>query len=115
MKARIPWSPSKEQKKAMNETIKIKSIELTEKLGNNMDASALYALHRAFGFGKKRLRRFYDAFIEERKKLTEYYEMDGDADYLCKVQLKKIGVDIEAWNKELDRRSKNVGKHLGKR
>lgn len=108
MNARIPWSPSKQQKKAMDETIKIKSIELSEKLGNNMDASALWALHRTFGFGKKRLRRFYDAFIEERKKLSEHYEMAGEEDYLCRVQLKKIGVDIEAWNKELERRLRDA-------
>lgn len=101
MKSRIPWNPTKQQQKAMDDKIKENVIIAAEKLGNNMDATALWALHKAFGFGKKRLRRFYDAFIDERKKLTEYYEMDGEADYLCKAQLKKIGVDVEDWNRRL--------------
>lgn len=104
MNARIPWSPSKAQKKAMDEKIKQMSAEITIRTGNNMDASALWALHKTFGFGKKRLRRFFLAFVEERKKLAEHYEMNGDEDYLCKVKLKEIGVDVEAWNNELDRK-----------
>lgn len=104
MNARIPWSPSKQQKKAMDDTIKKKSIEVSRMLGNNMDASALWALHKTFGFGKKRLRRFYDAFIEERKVLERHYEMDGEADYLCRTKLKEIGVDIEAWNDEFEKK-----------
>ena len=102
MKARMAWKPHKQQEKAMNDVIKKKSIEASRILGNNMDATALYTLHKTFGFGKKRLRRFFLAFLEERKKLIEYYEMDGEADYLCKVQLKRIGVDVEAWNKEIE-------------
>lgn len=85
----------------MDDKIKENVIIAAEKLGNNMDATDLWALHKAFGFGKKRLRRFYDAFIAERKKLTEYYEMENDADYLCKVKLKEIGVDVEDWNRRL--------------
>ena len=44
----------------------------------------------------------------KEKKLSEHYEMAGEEDYLCRVQLKKIGVDIEAWNKELERRLRDA-------
>lgn len=104
MNARIPWTPSKQQKKAMDDKIKQLSSEITLKIGNNIDASALWTLHRTFGYGKKRLRRFFLAFVEERKKLAEYYEMEYQEEYLCKVKLKEIGVDVEAWNRELDRK-----------
>lgn len=104
MNARIPWSPSKQQKKAMQDTIKKKSIEVSRTIGNNMDAAALWALHKNFGFGKKRLRRFFKAFTEERAKLETHYEMDGEGDYLCKIKLKEIGVDVESWNDEFERK-----------
>lgn len=66
------------------------------------DALILYVLHTHLGFGKKRLREFYEAYNRELTKLTEYYEMpDGDA-YLARMKLEEIGVDIEAWNNEGD-------------
>lgn len=67
---------------------------------NDKDALILYVLHVHLGFGKKRLRRFYDAYSQELKKLTEYYEMPEDDAYLARMKLKEIGVDIEAWNNE---------------
>lgn len=106
MKARVPWSPTKEQQKAIDDKIRENVLIAAENLGNNMDASILWTLHRTFGFGKKRLRRFYEAFSKERTALEEHYEMGGEANYLCRVQLKKIGVDIDAWNKEFDRRQR---------
>lgn len=104
MNARIPWKPNSKEQKVIDDKIKENVTVAAEKLGNLMDATALYALHKTFGFGKKRLRRFFDAFDEERRKIEEYYEMDGEADYLCKNQLKKIGVDVEAWNNEKRKR-----------
>ena len=67
---------------------------------NDKDALILYVLHAHLGFGKKRLREFYEAYSKELIKLTEYYEMPGDEIYLARMKLKDIGVDIEAWNNE---------------
>lgn len=33
-------------------------------------------------------------------RLIQHYEMPDDYTWLCKEQLKKIGVDVEAWNRE---------------
>lgn len=60
----------------------------------------LYTLHVHLGFGKKRLRKFYDAFSAEHDRLIQYYQMPDDYTWLCKEMLKRIGVDVEAWNKE---------------
>ena len=38
--------------------------------------------------------------IEADKRLIQHYEMPDDYTWLCKEQLKKIGVDVEAWNRE---------------
>lgn len=60
----------------------------------------LYTLHVHLGFGKKRLRKFYDAFSAEHDRLIQYYQMPNDYTWLCKEMLKRIGVDVEAWNRE---------------
>lgn len=51
-------------------------------------------------FAKKRLRKFYDAFSAEHDRLIQYYQMPDDYTWLCKEMLKRIGVDVEAWNRE---------------
>lgn len=33
-------------------------------------------------------------------RLIQHYEMPDDYTWLCKEELKKIGVDVEAWNRE---------------
>lgn len=63
----------------------------------NEVACMLWTLHREFGWGAGRLMRFYHAYEGAWKELRDYYDMeDMDAAYLAKVELKKIGVDIEA-------------------
>ena len=67
---------------------------------DDIDAMVLYTLMVHLGFGPKRLRRFYEAFSAEHDRLIQHYEMPDDYTWLCKEQLKKIGVDVEAWNRE---------------
>ena len=66
----------------------------------DVDAMILYALHTHLGFGKDRLKKFFDAFINDHKALIAHYEMPNDGAYLSRVKLKEIGVDVEEWNKE---------------
>ncbi|MCM1524031.1 MAG: hypothetical protein NC120_06195, partial [Ruminococcus sp.] len=64
-------------------------------------AMVLWVLHEEFGFGKKRLRKFFDRFSVSLDKLIQWYEMDGsDRTWLCSYKLKGIGVDVEEWNGE---------------
>ena len=69
MKARMAWKPHKQQEKAMNDVIKKKSIEASRILGNNMDATALYTLHKTFGFGKSDFADFFLHFWKSEKNL----------------------------------------------
>lgn len=89
-------------------------------LDNDFDAAVLWTLHRAFGFGAKRLRRFYDAFLAEYDLLREFYtgtDADGNAvndgvvSYACRDHLKRIGVDIEEWNQSTRRKEANRNGH----
>lgn len=96
MKARIPLPGV--TRTALNKEIARQIVEMDRAHSNNIDAMVLYVLHTEFGFGKKRLRQFYDALIKEHDRLESYYEMPDSFPWLCKEKLKEIGVDIEAWN-----------------
>ena len=65
----------------------------------DMDAMILWNLHKQFGFGKDRLRRYFDGYVKEIRALQELY---GEyAWQKMRDELLRIGVDIEAWEKEL--------------
>lgn len=90
------------QKKAMNKEINAQILEADWGYYCDMDAAVLWALHRKFGFGKKRLRRFFEMFAEVHEELRKHYELDDDDNgiWLCRKLLKEYGVDVEAWEKE---------------
>lgn len=90
------------ERKAMNIEINRQIAEADRQYRNNVDAMILYALHVHLGFGKKRLRRFYEAFAVEHQRLLDYYEMpEEDNAWLADQKLKEIGVDVAAWNSEV--------------
>lgn len=75
--------------------------ELSMQFSVDQTAVILWCLHRSFGFGAKRLRRFYDAFSVEWNALRDHYEAsESDAQYIAVQKLKDIGVDLEAWAAE---------------
>ena len=88
------------ERKAMEMEINRQIVEADRRYADDIDAMVLYTLHVHLGFGKKRLREFYDAFSVEHDRLIQYYQMPDDYTWLCKEMLKRIGVDVEAWNKE---------------
>lgn len=81
----------------------------------DFDAMALMVLHRRFGFGPKRLRRFYDEFIEYYEEMRAFYNgedadgkiiNDDTAIFKCRAELLKIGVDVLQWNAAISRKRK---------
>lgn len=90
------------ERKAMQLEINRQILEMDEKYKENIDAMVLYVLMVHYGWKKKRLRRFWKAFIQEHKALREHYQMDspGDNEWLANYKLKQIGVDIHQWYKE---------------
>ena len=67
-----------------------------------LDAMVLYILHDEFGFGEKRLRRFYDRFTQGLRDLGERYDMNeyDDRLWLCQRKLREAGIDISKWKWE---------------
>ena len=89
------------EKKAMNLEIQRQCAEYDRKHLLEIDAMILWVLHDRFGFGPRRLKRFFDSFASSVDSLAEYYEMDSsDQIWLCSKKLKDIGVDIEKWYAE---------------
>lgn len=88
------------ERKAMNIEINKQIAQMEREHVNEIDALVLYVLYKHFGWGKKRLRDFYEAFTAEHNRLIEHYEMPDDNAWLALEKLKEIGVDVEAWNKD---------------
>lgn len=95
------------EKKAMDMEIKRQLAEMDKKNMEEVDAVVLYVLMTEFGFGEKRLRRFHNAFGEQITALVNRYQLDsGDDAWLCTEMLKRHGIDINQWNKELESKNK---------
>lgn len=95
------------ERRAMNIEINRQIVEKDAEYRDNLDAVVLYTLHVVFGFGPQKLRKFYNKLFEEHNKLVKHYEMeDEDGPFLAKEMLKRIGVDITAWNVDWEERYK---------
>lgn len=75
------------ERKAMDMEINRQIVEADRRYADDIDAMVLYTLHVHLGFGKKRLRKFYDAFSAEHDRLIQYYQMPDDYTWLCKISI----------------------------
>lgn len=82
--------------------IKRQILEKDKELSADLDAAILWVLHDQLGFGKARLRRFWEAFILEHKFLRAVWG-DGNVPAKFREYLLQIGVDVDAWNEELEK------------
>lgn len=89
------------EKRAMEIEIQKQLAEYDRKNILEIDAIVLWVLHETFGFGEKRLKKFFDNFIPAINDLVKRYEM-GQADeaWLCTCKLKQCGIDISKWEYE---------------
>ena len=88
------------ERKAMDIEIQKEIAEFNQKNETEIDAVILWILHEHFGFGKKKLKDFYDRFIPAYRDLIQRYEMSDEGPWLCTRLLKAIGVDLETWRQE---------------
>ena len=107
MKSRIRYDMTAKEEKAMKTEIKRQFQEFDRKHTLELDALILWNLHEQLGFGKKRLRRFYEKFNETLEEMGERYDFD-DADkiWLCQFRLKEMGIDISEWDAERHKKHK---------
>lgn len=89
------------EKKAMDKEIRRQLADYDMKNAVEIDAMVLWILHDKFGFGIKRLKRFFDCFSDEMSELAKRYELDeSESSWLCTYKLEQLGVDLNAWEKE---------------
>lgn len=89
------------QKAAMLAEIDRQLIESNHNNNVEIAARVLWVLHEEFGFGKDRLKRYFDAFDKTLNDLDDYYQMEEkDEKLLCTYKLQSIGVDISKWEQE---------------
>ena len=88
------------ERKAMedkaNQLLAIRHREFSD----DVDYMILHILHRHFGFGPTRLRRFYEAFMIENEALIKRYEMSDAGTYIARKEMNAIGCNVEQWNSE---------------
>ena len=87
----------------MRKEINTQIMERDKQYWLDMDAAVLYSLHKEFGFGAGRLRRFFDRFSVVHEDLRQHYQLDIDEPdaWICRYLLKQeTGADVEAWEKE---------------
>lgn len=90
------------ERKAMEIEINRQILEADRQYQDDIDAAVLWVLHQHLGFGKKRLRDFYEAFTKVHDELRAYYECadNEEAIWIIHRKLQQIGVDVVAWNKQ---------------
>ncbi len=90
------------ERKAMNIEINRQIAERDAQYAADIDALVLYTLMARYGWKKKRLKGFWDAFNAEHKALREFYELvnPGENEWVAHRLLKEIGVDVKKWYKE---------------
>jgi len=91
-----------DEQKAIDIEVNRQIIEASDELISNLDAMVLYTLMVTQGWKKKRLRDFWESVRAEYKKLIEHYEAPDKYVWLAKYKLKEEGVDVDAWNAELN-------------
>ena len=82
-------------KKALKNEIHNRLVDQERKVSIDIDTSVLWVLHVKYGWGKQRLKAFYNALFEEHRNVRTY-----DKGELVKM-LKEKGIDVEAWYDEL--------------
>ena len=90
------------EQKAMNIEINRQLVERDRQYTEDIDAMVLYTLMAHYGWKKKRLKKFWNAFIEEHNALREFYQIESHDDnvWLAHRMLKEIGVDVHQWYEE---------------
>lgn len=90
------------EKKAMDIEINRQLIERDKQYAEDIDAMVLYTLMTHYGWGKKRLKGFWNAFLASHNALREFYQMDapGENEWLAHRKLREKGVDVHQWYEE---------------
>lgn len=89
------------EQKAVEMELRKQYAEWDRKHSMEIDATVLWQLHAQLGYGRVKLRRFFEGFRPAANELIKRYELDeADQIWIQTEKLKEIGVDLEEWYKE---------------
>lgn len=94
----VDFSPKEQD--IINAEINRQLVKRHKQFADDVDYMIMRILHKHFGFGPTRLRRFYDIFIEENNSLMQHYELADAGAYVARKEMNDIGCNVEEWNKE---------------
>ncbi len=95
-----PLKLTKGQQQALDREIDRQIDERRNEFLRDADAMILYTLHKEFGFGKKRLIKFFKTFIDDYEKFIDDYQVEGH--WMAAYRLKELtGLDIDELHKEM--------------
>lgn len=90
-----------EERKALDMEARRALAEHTRQHELEIEALVMRWFRRQTGYGEIRMKRAYMDFMPDLKKLCNYYELpEVDQPWICLMELKKEGFDIEAWHRE---------------
>lgn len=82
-------------KKAMEHEIHQQCLKANREFILDTDTIYLWTLHTRYGWGLKKLKKFYLEVFAEHLRMRERYELDDL--YPERYKLKEKGIDVEAW------------------
>lgn len=101
MKCHRTRNLNKAEQEAFEREISRQMAEWMEQHEFDIDKVVLYVLHKHFGFGYTRLKRFWKHLRLIEDELKQAYGDISTWDFLADISLKDIGVDVEAWEREI--------------
>lgn len=89
------------EQKAINMEIQRQYAEYVRKHKKELVALFLWQLRVQLGFGRYRLRNFYNNVDRAMDDMIKRYELDDSDDvWLCTHQLEEYGVNLDEWDKD---------------
>lgn len=96
---------SGEEKRIMNKEIQRQCVKICNQFELDYDTIGAYVLHYFFGYGSKRIEKYFRNMVRERNELKEFYEADDKDPYIhfyaMRQKLKADGIDIEAISEKI--------------
>ena len=88
--------PNSAQMRALKEECRIEFYNLLETYNRQSALQVMHILHFDFGFGTKRLKRFFVKLRAMQDRYVERYEAeDDDVPDICEIQLREDGIIFE--------------------
>lgn len=96
MKAMMPLRDESRARIKVEATKQVNEIILRK--CTDLDTVVMWILHRRFGFGKDRCKRFFDEYKPITRQFSERY---GESKYMkMREDLLRDGIDIEKWEND---------------